>query len=78
MAKVKTVYSCTECGATAPKWLGQCPGCGQWETLVESVAEATVAGTSNRFSALAGVAKLQKLGSILLHKSKSTIFQTPF
>ena len=28
MAKTKTIYSCTECGASAPKWQGQCPGCG--------------------------------------------------
>ena len=44
--------------------LGQCPGCEQWNTLVESVAETAVAGTGNRFSALAGTAKLQKLGEI--------------
>ncbi len=62
--RAKTIYSCTECGATAPKWLGQCPGCGQWETLVESVAETAAAGAGNRFSALAGTAKLQKLGEI--------------
>ncbi|MBL8479928.1 MAG: hypothetical protein JNK59_11535, partial [Sterolibacteriaceae bacterium] len=34
MAKPRTQYSCTECGATSPKWQGQCPGCGQWNTLV--------------------------------------------
>lgn len=34
--KVKTVYACTECGATTPKWMGRCPGCGKWDTLVES------------------------------------------
>ena len=40
MAKEKSVYACTECGATSAKWLGKCPGCGAWNTLVESVAEA--------------------------------------
>ncbi|MDO8789703.1 MAG: DNA repair protein RadA [Sulfuritalea sp.] len=40
MAKAKTQYSCTECGASSPKWQGQCPGCGQWNTLVEAVIEA--------------------------------------
>src|SRR3954451_11908452 len=40
MAKEKSIYSCTECGATSPKWLGKCPGCGAWNTLVESVAES--------------------------------------
>ncbi len=38
MAKAKTVYACTECGANAPKWQGQCPGCGAWNTLVEALA----------------------------------------
>jgi len=42
MAKEKSIYSCTECGATSPKWLGKCPGCGAWNTLVESVAESGV------------------------------------
>ena len=40
MAKEKSIYSCTECGATSAKWLGKCPGCGAWNTLVESVAES--------------------------------------
>ncbi len=39
MAKAKSIYSCTECGATSPKWQGQCPGCNAWNTLVETVAE---------------------------------------
>lgn len=43
MAKPKTQYSCTECGATSSKWAGQCPGCGQWNTLVESVVESAAA-----------------------------------
>ena len=68
MAKTKTIYSCTECGATAPKWQGQCPGCGQWNTLVESDAETAVAGAGNRYSSLAGTesgaSRLQKLGEI--------------
>jgi DNA repair protein RadA/Sms len=40
MAKDKSIYSCTECGGTSPKWLGKCPHCEAWNTLVESVAEA--------------------------------------
>jgi DNA repair protein RadA/Sms len=38
LAKPKTVYACTECGGQSPKWQGQCPGCGAWNTLVESIA----------------------------------------
>ncbi len=63
MARTRTLYSCTECGASVPKWQGQCPGCGGWNTLVETVAESE-AGTGKRFSALAGTAKLQNLSEI--------------
>ena len=38
MAKAKTLYACTECGGQSPKWQGQCPHCGVWNTLVETVA----------------------------------------
>src|SRR6476620_6496948 len=38
MAKAKTLYTCTECGGQSPKWQGQCPHCGVWNTLVETVA----------------------------------------
>ena len=34
-AKQKTVYACTSCGTTAARWLGRCPGCGEWNTLAE-------------------------------------------
>ena len=63
MAKVKTIYSCTECGATSPKWQGQCPGCGVWNTLVETVAE-TASTSNSRFAALGGTAGLQTLSEI--------------
>lgn len=33
--KAKTIFYCTECGTEVPKWLGQCPGCGAWNTMVE-------------------------------------------
>ena len=61
MAKPKTVYTCTECGASAPKWQGQCPGCGAWNTLVETVAApaparfGNVAGTRSTVTPLASV-----------------------
>lgn len=63
MAKAKTIYSCTECGATSSKWQGQCPGCGQWNTLVETVAEPQ-SPSSKRFAALAGTATVQTLSEI--------------
>ena len=63
MAKAKSVYTCTECGASSPKWQGQCPGCGQWNTLVETIAEATTTGAS-RYAGLAGGGQLQDLSAI--------------
>jgi DNA repair protein RadA/Sms len=50
MAKAKTAYACTECGGQSTKWQGQCPHCGAWNTLVETIA----ATPATRFQALAG------------------------
>jgi len=50
MARDKTLYTCNECGASSPRWLGKCPGCGAWNTLVETVAETPGAG-KNRLGA---------------------------
>jgi len=67
MAKEKTIYTCNECGGTTPKWLGKCPSCGAWNTLVESVAE-TAAPTKNRytsqFQSLAKTAEVTTLADI--------------
>ena len=63
MAKTKTMYACTECGASASKWQGKCPGCGGWNTLVETLVE-TVPANGKRFAALGGVAHLQALADI--------------
>ncbi len=35
--KTKTIYICSECGYENPKWLGQCPECGEWNTLNEEI-----------------------------------------
>jgi DNA repair protein RadA/Sms len=42
--KVKTVYSCQECGAQSQKWLGRCPECEAWNSLVEERAVPTTPG----------------------------------
>lgn len=41
MAKSKTIYRCQSCGANSPKWAGQCPDCGEWNTLLEQVKQGT-------------------------------------
>jgi DNA repair protein RadA/Sms len=62
MAKEKSIYVCGECGASSPKWLGKCPGCGAWNTLVESVADA--APGKNRFQSLARTQPVATLSEI--------------
>ncbi len=37
--KAKTVFYCNECGYETPKWMGKCPGCGSWNTLVEQTVQ---------------------------------------
>ena len=55
MAKEKTLFSCSDCGGTSPKWLGKCPHCEAWNTLVESrVSDSGV--SKNRYSERAGLA----------------------
>jgi DNA repair protein RadA/Sms len=46
MAKDKAIFICSECGGTSAKWLGKCPSCNAWNTLVESVEEGI---SKNRF-----------------------------
>ena len=44
--KLKSVYVCSNCGETSPRWMGRCPSCGSWNTMNEDVvAEAPKAGT---------------------------------
>ncbi|MEQ9304884.1 MAG: DNA repair protein RadA [Marinoscillum sp.] len=45
MAKTKTTFYCQNCGANAPKWVGKCPACGEWNTYVEEVVSKS---TGNR------------------------------
>ncbi|MGC4378154.1 DNA repair protein RadA [Fictibacillus sp. Mic-4] len=37
MAKAKSIFMCQECGYESPKWMGRCPGCGEWNKMVEEV-----------------------------------------
>lgn len=39
MSKVKTAFFCQNCGHETVKWVGQCPGCGEWNTLVEELVQ---------------------------------------
>ena len=68
MAKEKTIFTCSDCGGTSPRWLGKCPHCNAWNTLVESVAESGGGSGKNRYSqqyqALAATADVAVLSDI--------------
>ncbi|HUO78341.1 MAG TPA: DNA repair protein RadA [Thermodesulfovibrionales bacterium] len=59
MSKVKTFYQCQACGYSSPKWLGKCPDCGAWNTMVEEKSSP-----ATRHSAQAPLYKPQPLSSI--------------
>ena len=46
MAKAKTKYVCQECGYSSPRYLGRCPNCGTWNSLVEEIENKVPAKTS--------------------------------
>lgn len=46
MSKIKTFYQCQTCGYTSPKWLGKCPDCGTWNSLVEERKETSPSRSS--------------------------------
>ncbi len=67
MAKDKTIFTCSDCGGTSPRWLGKCPHCNAWNTLVESVAESGGSGKnrySQQYQALATTADVAVLSDI--------------
>ena len=55
MAKPRTQFHCTECGFASPRWLGKCPECGGWSTLVEETVPARAAPSSPGLSGAAPV-----------------------
>ena len=72
MAKVKTSYFCQSCGAQTSKWMGKCPGCNEWNTLVEEVVQRekkggfTVPGKSSSPKVLSEIT-LQSHPRITMH-----------
>lgn len=40
--KATTIFTCSECGATSPRWLGRCPSCGQFNTMAEEIVKPAV------------------------------------
>ncbi|MFZ9438980.1 MAG: DNA repair protein RadA [Hylemonella sp.] len=72
MAKGKVLFTCSECGGNSPKWLGKCPHCNDWNSLLEGVAERA-ARVKNRFASLAKTAVAATLADI----EASDVARTP-
>ena len=70
MAKVKTSYVCTDCGADYSKWQGQCTACKEWNTLSEMrgvSGPANKSGRGSRFEGFAGsLSAVQSLNDVSL------------
>ncbi len=66
----KSQFCCNECGSSVAKWQGQCPGCGRWNTLVETIASAAPLAGQRRFVGLAGRGEVQTLADIEAHEEE--------
>lgn len=63
MSKVKSSFFCQSCGSQSPKWLGKCPSCGEWNTLVEEIIT-----TAARDKGASGVRPIRSNTPILLNE----------
>lgn len=74
MAKTKTVYICEECGASSPKWQGQCPQCKAWNSLTETVVSKPSKGETRQRASLYGQQKAAMVSAqeMLEKKTDST------
>ena len=64
MPAVKTTYLCQQCGAASPKWAGQCPACGAWNTLVETIAAPRTGRAPSAARVIAGMAAVAPIGDV--------------
>ncbi|HEU5324381.1 MAG TPA: DNA repair protein RadA [Candidatus Limnocylindria bacterium] len=62
-----TIYVCQQCGASSPKWAGQCPSCAAWNTLVETAAaprQPNRAASASAARAVAGAVAVVPIGEV--------------
>jgi DNA repair protein RadA/Sms len=64
MPKSKEVFICQNCGAASPKWQGQCPACGEWNTLLAEVSPGSGRGAGRKGSASAGTPRADSSASL--------------
>ena len=70
MAKPKSKYVCQNCGYVSPRYLGRCPNCGEWNTLVEEVEQKTATLKATPRVTLAGTKTApQKIEEVTVAKT---------
>ena len=62
----KTVFVCTECGATSPKWLGKCQDCGSWNTFEEQIVKEKSQNKNINQSRLVSENRAEKLSELVV------------
>lgn len=73
-AKTTTVYFCQNCGYEASKWMGQCPGCREWNTLVEeTVNTATVKSSGGKLQRTVSKAQPSILSQISIQEENKVL-----
>jgi len=70
VAKAKTIYTCQQCGAQSPKWIGRCPSCGSWNSYVEEVLVKEIRNTIP--SKVSGGAQAFRLNDVPDEKAERT------
>ncbi len=75
--KLKSIYICTSCGETSPRWLGRCPACGAWNTMVEDVVKEEKTSDSRRQrgrgASAVNIIEAQALSEVDMSEAKSRI-----
>lgn len=69
-AKITTVFYCQNCGYESSKWMGQCPGCREWNSFVEEKINTKAAGSGAAAKTLRENAKPSRLSDITLHEEE--------
>ena len=64
--KEKTVFFCSECGYETPKWLGKCPGCDAWGTLVEQRVTKPSKSSASSFVSASPASRPKKLKDVIV------------
>ncbi|MEI6569848.1 MAG: DNA repair protein RadA [Actinomycetes bacterium] len=63
MTRTRVRHSCTDCGAQTPRWLGRCPECGAWNTLVEEVAAPQARAASSPMPTAVSINLIDPIGA---------------